>query len=926
MKITNARINGIKNPVGYDFESVCLSWKVRESLGKNQENARVEVSLDDNFNEIIFSAEGNDLNSASVKLDFEQKPYTRYFVRVSVTDDCGETAVSETAYFETAKIDEPWVGKWIGTQKEDEFHPEFRKKFAVKEGLKNARLYICGLGLFVARLDGEKISDEVLTPYYSNYHDEEQYLTFDITDNLKNCGGESELSVFLGNGWFKGRFGLGGKINNFGDEFKLIAEIRLDYENGETEVIGTDESWEYIGSCIENDSIYDGEIINRLLWENKENLPKKAVLTSAEGKLVARYSLPVKEMETMPVKEIIHTPLGETVLDFGQNFAGYVTFNSELSKGTRVVLDHGEILQDGNFYNENYRSAKAQFVYVSDGEPEEVKPHFTYFGFRYVRVSGWVGEINENTFVGKALYSEMDRTGFIETGHKGVNKLFQNTLWGQKSNFIDFPTDCPQRDEKLGWTGDAQVFSGTASYNMYTTAFYAKFMHDLRTEQVKYDGIVPGVIPVLDPSGPIFSSVWGDIATFLPMVVYEHSGNIEILRSAYPMMKDWVDKITREDKARGQRYLYDFGNQLGDWLALDGRTDQSMEGGTDAYFIGSNYYAMSVQKTAKAAEILGYKEDCDGLNELYGNIKNAIIKEYFTEMGRLAIDSQTGYIVALYSGIYRDRDALVSGLKARLYKDCYKLKSGFTGAPILCKVLAENDFEEDAFYYLLQEDYPGWMHCIKLGATTVWERWNSVLDDGHLSGTMMNSLNHYAYGSVVEYLYRDVAGLKALEPGFKKVLITPLVNGKIKYMHMIYDSAYGEYKIDWKIRKDGFVTADITVPFGCSAVIGLPFYNGNQKVIEVEAGEYHYEYLPTEDMLRRYGDKTMFKDMMHDSEAMQVIERVSPMLMYFLSTGNKDYFFESLHSLEKLFYMGFTGEVVDKLRKELYKLKDMEEE
>lgn len=923
MRITNVRINGIKNPVGFDFETVCLSWKVRESKGKKQENAKAEVSLDANFNEILYSIEGKDLNSAAVKLDFERKPYTRYFVRVSVTDDLGENAVSETAYFETAKMDDPWIGKWIGTQNEDEFHPEFGKRFEVKKNLKKARLYICGLGLFEAKLNGQRIGDEVLTPYYSNYHDEEQYLTFDITELLKS-GGENLLSVSLGNGWFKGRFGLGGQINNFGDKFKLIAEIRLDFEDGETEVIGTDESWQYIGSCVENDSIYDGEIIDRLMWENKENLAKNAVLTSAEGKLVARYSLPVKEMEDMPVKEIIRTPLGETVLDFGQNFAGYVTFENSLLKGTKIIFDHGEILQDGNFYNENYRSAKAQFVYVSNGESETVRPSFTYFGFRYVRVTGWVGEMNEKTFVGKALYSEMDRTGFIETGHKGVNKLFQNTLWGQKSNFIDFPTDCPQRDEKLGWTGDAQVFSGTASYNMDTTAFYSKFMHDLRTEQVKYDGIVPGVIPVLDPSGPIFSSVWGDIATFLPMVVYEHSGNVEVLKKAYPMMKDWVDKITKEDKARGQKYLYDFGNQLGDWLALDGRTEQSMEGGTDAYYIGSNYYAMSVKKTAKAAEILGYTEDFDSLNELYGKIKNAIIAEYFTSTGRLAIDSQTGYIVALYSGIYKDKNAVISGLKARLYKDCYRLKSGFTGAPILCRVLAENGFEENAFYYLLQEDYPGWMHCIKLGATTVWERWNSVLDDGHLSGTMMNSLNHYSYGSIVEYLYRDVAGLKALEPGFKKALITPLVNVKIKYMHMVYDSAYGEYKINWKIRKDGFVVADITVPFGCSAVIGLPFYDGNPKTFEVEAGEYHYEYLPTEDMLRRYNDKTMFKDMMHDPEAMKVIERVSPMLMYFLSTGNKDYFYESLHSLEKLFYMGFTGEMVGNLKTELYKLKDME--
>lgn len=920
MRIKNVRINGMENPTGFDFGTVCVSWKVREASGKEQQNVKIEVSLTESFEEVLCVKEGKELNSAAEKLEFQQNAHTRYYVRVTVTDDKGETAVSEPAYFETGKMEEPWVGKWITTEKEDTFHPLFVKSFEAKKGLASARLYICGLGLFTAELNGKKVGDEVLTPYYSNYHDEEQYITFDITENVKE---QNRLTVSLGNGWFKGKFGLNNQSNNFGDEFKLIAELRLVYEDGEVQVIGTDETWEYIGSDVEDDGIYDGEIINHLLWKEKENLPKKAVLTEAEGKLVARYSLPVMEMEDMQVKEVIYTPLGETVLDFGQNFAGYVTFRNHLPEGTRIVFDHGEILQDGNFYNENYRSAKSQFVYVSDGRDELVRPSFTYFGFRYVRVTGWPGEAKEEDFTGKALYSKMDRTGYIETGHQGVNRLFLNALWGQKSNFIDFPTDCPQRDERLGWTGDAQVFSGTASFNMDTTAFYHKFLHDLRNEQVKYDGILPGVIPVLDPNGPIFSSVWGDIATILPMVVYEHSGNVETLRENYPMMKDWVDKITKEDKTRGQKYLYDFGNQLGDWLALDGRTEQSMEGGTDAYYIGSNYYAMSVQKTATAAEILGYKEDEAYYKDLYEKIKAAIIREYFTETGRLAIDSQTGYIVALYSGIYRDKEAVVAGLKARFYKDCYKLKGGFTGAPILCRVLAENGFEEDAFYFLMQEEYPGWMHCINLGATTIWERWNSVLDDGHLSGTMMNSLNHYSYGAIVEYLYRDVAGLKALEPGFKKALITPLMNGKLKYMNMTYDSAYGEYKVSWKVLKDGNVSVDIQVPFGCSAVIGLPFYEG--EVTEVAAGSYHYEYRPIEDLRQRYNHKTMFKDMMHDPEAMKVIERVSPMLMYFLSTGNQDYFYESLQSLEKLSYMGFTREIVDNLSAELSKLMDMEE-
>lgn len=915
MKVVNVRVNGIKNPVGYLMNRVSCSWKVVDTKAKKAKMAKIEVSGDKDFQEIILHKEGASLCQAGEELELKAEACKRYYLRVTVTTDLGETAVSETAFFETAKEENDWVGNWITTEEGDTFHPVFVKTISIDKPIASARLYISGLGLYTATLNGGKLGEEVLTPYYSNYRQEIQYITYDITGQLQQTK-ENTLEIALGNGWYKGRFGLGGgPTENFGSRFQMIADIYLCYEDGTTQVIGTDESWNYYGSDTEGSDIYDGEILNRLLWDGKENLPKPAVKTEAEGKLVARYSLPLLEMEELSVREVIHTPAGETVLDFGQNFAGYVAFRSTVPKGTKIVLDFGEILQDGNFYNANYRSAKSQFTYISDGRKEIVKPQFTYFGFRYVRVSGWEGELNAEDFVGKAVYSQIDITGSIETGHKGVNQLFSNTMWGQKSNSVDFPTDCPQRDERLGWTGDAQVFSGTASYNMDMAAFYNKFIHDLRTEQNRFDGILPGVIPVLDPGGPIFSSIWGDIATFLPTVLFEHYGDKSALASYYPMMKDWVDKITREDKARGQKYLYDFGNQLGDWLALDGRTEQSMKGGTDDYYIGSCYYAMSVAKTADAAKILGYEEDAAYYHDLYAKIKEAILCEYFSETGRLCIDTQTGYIVALYSGIYKDKDRIVEGLKSRLYKDCYKLKGGFVGAPIMCRVMAENDLVEEAFYFLLQEGYPGWMHCINLGATTIWERWNSVLDDGRVSGTLMNSLNHYSFGSIVEYLYRDVAGLKALEPGFKKALITPLMNQKLKYMKMSYESPYGRYRSEWEILKDGTVKVEVEVPFGCTAVIGLPF--GKDEPTEVQAGVYQFEYRPLEDLRCRYTKKTLFKDMMQDPKALEIIDRISPLLQHFLGSGDEEFLHESLGTLKSMSFLGFSEEEVQKLSDEL---------
>lgn len=909
MKVSKIKINGIINPVGFCFDRICCSWLVTDTTAKKTDYVKIDVAEEETFERILFTREGNNLNSVGEALDLKLKPRTRYYVRVTVWDDRKQEA-SATAYFETAKCNEVWLAEWIRPQEKDQYHPVFEKRFGASGNLLSARLYISGLGLYTACLNGRRVSDEILTPYYSDYRTEVQYQTYDITHDIRE---ENLIRVELGNGWYKGYFGLAGTDKNFGDVFQMIAEIHLLYTDGREEVIASDESWTYCGAETEESDLYNGEIINRCLWDGKKNEKRKPIRGGiAPAVLVERYSLPVIEHEDMPVREIIHTPAGETVLDFGQNFAGYVTFRARLPKGTKIVLDFGEILQQGNFYNANYRRAKAQFTYISDGREELVKPQFTYFGFRYARVTGWDGEPDPADFMAKALYSDLEVTGHVETGSQKVNRLFSNVMWGQKSNSIDFPTDCPQRDERLGWTGDAQVFAGTASYNMDTAAFYNKFLHDLRTEQKKLDGILPGVIPVFDPSGAAFAAVWGDIATFLPTVLYEHYGDKQALKSYYPMMKDWVDKITREDQARGQRFLFDYGNQMGDWLALDGRTQQSMKGGTDDYFIGSCYYAMSVKMTADAARTLGYAADAACYDELYHKIRQAVLKEYYTESGRLSVDTQTGYLVALYSGIYRDKKRVVNGLKERLYKDCYKMKGGFVGAPIMCKVMADNHLEEEAFYFLLQEGFPGWMHCINLGATTIWERWNSVLDDGTMSGTMMNSLNHYAYGSVVEYLYRNVAGIRALEPGFRRVQISPLINQKLRYVKASYDSACGTYRVEWRIKKDGRIHALVEIPFGCTALVGFPFYPG-EATGELCAGVYEFEYRPTEDLRCRYTKKTLFKEMLQDENAMEIIERISPMLQQLLLSGDEEFLHESLNTLEGMFFLGFSQEVIREL-------------
>jgi alpha-L-rhamnosidase len=916
MIITDLKINNIECPMGYAFDSVKAGWKVKQARGTQAELARIEVAGDADFRELLYTKEGK-FSGVSELLEFERKPRTRYYYRVEVTDNAGDHAVSEPSWFETGKMDEPWSGAWITPSRDDTFHPVFHKQFRKEKEVARARLYISGLGMYAAWLNQERVGAEVLTPYYSNYHFETQYQTFDVTSLLKE---ENELEIYLGNGWYKGRFGLsGGPSNNFGDRFKLICELHLMYTDGSEEVIASDPSWKYRESFLLGSDIYDGEIQDRNRPKTQEMEWRTPELTAIEGKLTERYSLPVKEKEDLPVKEVIHTPAGECVLDFGQNFAGYVAFYAKLPKGCRIVLDFGEILQNGNFYRENYRSAKSQFVYVSDGEARWVRPLFTYFGFRYVRVTGWIGEVHAQDFVGKALYSDLHQTGFLKTGHKGVNQLFSNTLWGQKSNSIDFPTDCPQRDERLGWTGDAQVFAATASFNMDTAAFYHKFLHDLRTEQLRFDGIVPGVIPVLREGAEIFASVWGDAATIIPWVLYEQFGDLDALRTYYPMMKDWVDRIEREDAKRGAQYLWNFGRQLGDWLALDGRTAQSMKGGTDEYFLASCYWAESTRKVSAAAAELGYEADKRYYEALYQKIREAILEEYFTVKGRLAIDTQTAYLTALNFGIYREKQPVIDGLKHRMYMDLYRITSGFVGAPVMCRVLAENGMEEEALRVLLNKDYPGWLHCIELGATTIWERWNSVLDDGTISGTTMNSLNHYAYGSVVEYLYKDLAGLRAIRPGFQKIHFRPYVTAQLGFMECQLETVHGTYRTAWKLEPDGSVSIQLEIPFGCSAAVELPF-DPDGTVREEGPGVHTYHYHPTKDLTCAITEDTLFREMMELPHFLETIRPISGFLFQVLSSGDEEYLAESLRTLREKEFMGFHKEKVDRLKEVIIQL------
>ena len=859
MELYAIKINGWKNPMGFDYGVPQCSWKVRGNTGSRQETARISVGLDETLQKVIFQKEGN-LNSLGEPLDFPLKPYTRYWYTVAVRSDHGEEAVSQPCFFETGKLDDPWVGQWLGVEDGDT-HPEFQKTFSLPEKPRSARLYICGLGLFEAYLNGGKAGNDLLTPFLNDYTEHFQYCTYDVTSLLAE---DNTLSVLLGDGWYRGHFGLG-EPTHYDRPLALIAELRMEFADGHRENLCSDSGWQYHGSFTTLSDIYNGETQD---YTKAPGGWKQPVLIPAPGRLCDRYSSPLHYMESISVKEVIHTPLGETVLDFGQNFAGHVICIQPLPKGTTMTLEFGEVLQNGNFYHENYRHAESKFTYVSDGIHREIRPRFTFFGFRYVKVSG-LDCVDAACFVGRAIYSEMDRTGFIRTGNEKINRLFSNSLWGLKSNFLDIPTDCPQRDERLGWTGDAQVFSTTAGFHMDTRAFYRKFLRDLRSDQRRNNGAAAIYLPNAFPG--LCAGIWSDAATFIPKMLYDYYGSKTQLEENYPLMKDWVDYVFRADCARGRRNLYDFGFQFGDWLALDGSTEQSTFGRTDSGYICSLYYYASTRYVAQAAEIL-QKPEADEYRYRAESIRKAVLNEYFTPTGRLAVDTQTGYLAALKFGIYMDKERILTGFKERFKKDLNRLKGGFVGATMMNCVLAENGMADKAYDLLLYEGFPGWLYAVNLGATTIWERWNSILPDGTVSGTGMNSLNHYSYGSVVEFLYRYAAGISPTAPGFRKAKIAPLPEIRLGSMECRFDSASGAYVSNWNIQPDGSLCFHIEIPFDCEAEVLLP----EQEPKLLHAGSYDFHIRPKRDYLALYSAFTPYERLLADERAVGVLNRYVP--------------------------------------------------
>lgn len=703
-----------------------------------------------------------------------------------------------------------WIAKWIKPQTAlPEVCPVFRKTFNTGKEIKKASLFLTTMGVYEANLNGSRVGDFILAPGWTSYHSRLQYQEYDVTSLIRT---ENQLEIIVGKGWYRGR--LPGWISDADREQKdelpagLLLQLELTYTDGSEEIIGSNESWITAVSQVRLSEIYDGETFDASC-RSVTSEPAK-VFHGPSHTLIPQQGEPVREQERLMPADIFTTPAGEVVIDFGQVVTGYVEIGLSAGEGDEILLSHAEVLDKaGNFYTENYRGAKAKLHYICKDGFQTYKPKLTFFGFRYIRIDKFPGGAvlaKPENFTAIVLHSDMKRTGYLESSDPLLNQLFSNIIWGQKGNFVDVPTDCPQRDERLGWTGDAQVFIRTACLNFNAETFFTKWLSDMAAEQGK-DGRIGHVIPDLMPNNK-GSAAWGDAATICPWELYLAYGSKETLAAQFNMMKKWVNYITVQSE---DQYLWTGGTHYGDWLGLDAESG-SYKGASREDFIASAFYAYSTALVVKAGNALG--EDISDYETLYGNIVDTFRKTY------PEYRTQTECVLAIHFNLAEDCQKTAAQLAAMVEGCGIKLQTGFVGTPYLLHVLSAYGYSKLAYSLLLRKEYPSWLYPVTKGATTIWEHWDGIMENGDFWSSDMNSFNHYAYGAVADWVYGVAAGISAMEefPGYEKVKIAPIPNSRLGWLRASYDSKHGTIRSAW-YKEDNIWRYEIETPVDAVIII-----------------------------------------------------------------------------------------------------------
>jgi len=834
------------DPIGIDVSRPRLSWKIetpRKAVTQSAYQIRAAGKLDDLVggksllwdSDKVKSDQSIHVSYAGPDLLSRQRIYwqVRVWDNQGGVSDWGRPACWEMGLLSPSE----WKAQWIEPDLTEDTKisnpcPLLRKAFILRSPIRSARIYVTCHGLYEMELNGRPVSDALFAPGWTAYDKRLQYQTCDVTSLVKE--GNNSVGVILGDGWFRGRLMGGPGRNLYGNTLAFLAQIEIVYEDGRSEMVVTDATWKASTGPILVSDIYDGETYDARLEKEGWTQPgfddsawsgvkvaqhSKDVLVAQEGPLVRRIQ------EIRPIK-VYRTPAGQTVADMGQNMVGWVRIRVKGQAGTQVTLLHVEVLdKDGNVYTANLRSAKQtdRYIFKGAGEPEVFEPHFTFHGFRYVAVEGWQGDPSLDDLTGVVIHSDIAPTGTFECSNPMLNQLQHNIQWGQKGNFLDVPTDCPQRNERLGWMGDAQVFARTACFNADVAGFYTKWLADVAADQ-KTDGAVPHVIPdVLSRGQPTggASAGWADAAVVVPWTVYLCYDDTRILERQYLSMRAWVDYMARR-AGKGGLWKQDF--TFGDWLAFATTRSDYPGATTDKDLICQAYFARSTDLVQRAAAVLGKTQDARRYADLLKKTKETFRREFVTANGRLASNTQTAYALALAFDLLPASQRADAARRLAADVDQFKhITTGFLGTPVICQVLSDYGYLGQAYMLLNRKNYPSWLYPITRGATTIWERWDGIKPDGSFQDEGMNSFNHYAYGAIGQWLYAVVAGLELDpdHPAYKHVLIQPHPGGGLSFARASLDSMYGKISSNWQV-KAGLMRFDVSIPPNTTATVTLP--------------------------------------------------------------------------------------------------------
>lgn len=783
-------------------------------------------------------------------------PFTEYPVVVKVMDDKGEAAEAATS-FETGRMGTAWKAQWITDGEyhftEKKISPKtmtFRKKIHCEKKIAKARMYVTALGIYEMTLNGEKVGDIYFAPGFTSYKHQLQYQTYDVTEQLKSAEGmENELVAIVGGGWAVGSFTYKRVNRNYADRQALLCELRIAYEDGSEEIIGTDESWDVtLDGAAKETEFYNGEVydatvdMEKIAWHKASRERVKL-----QPEILAQYGAPVKAHEIFHPISVTKAPSGVLIYDFGQNFAGVISAKIKGTKGQKITFRHAEILMDGELFTKPLRSAKQEAVYICRDGEQTWSPRMTYMGFRYVSMEGAAEEDVELSAI--ALYSDVEDNGEFSCSNELVNKLQSSIRWGAKSNFVDIPTDCPQRDERMGWTGDIALFSPTAAYNFDMSRFLEKWFKDVRSEQNKGGGI-PVTVPLVVVPGqweimiPMAVDHWGDVCILAPWAEYKMRGDLGLLKTMYPTMKRYMKacKFWASLGSVGKhKYIWKLLHHYGDWCAPGIGMWAWMGRGK---WTATACMSHSSKILSQIAELLGEKEDAVYYRNLSEKTAEAYRDLLMEKDCTVKKEFQTAYVLPLYYGMLSEEDKKKTAAHlARIVRENdYHIATGFPGTPYILFALADNGYEEDAFKMLMTDTCPSWLYEMKVGGTTIWERWDALREDGTCNtgdddGTGgMVSFNHFSYGAVGDFLYRRIAGIETLSGGGKEVRIAPMVGGGLTQARGVVNTAYGKVTSEWWIN-DGKFTLHVDIPCSTTAIVKLP--GGEEK--KLGSGSYTLE-------------------------------------------------------------------------------------